>query len=315
MDLELKNATKKYDDDIVVNDLSLTIKTKTTFGLLGPNGAGKSTIIKILIGLTDLNSGEICFSNYSFKKDINIIKRLIGVVPQNRNLIFDQSVYENLYFQGMLYGVKSEKLKNRISYLIDYFNLTDKKKSLVSTLSGGNQQKVLILRALIHDPEFLIMDEPTVGLDPHSRRDIWKLIERLKTKYTILLATQYMDEADTLCDEVGILNNGGLIKQGTPTALKKSFSEREYGTIFEIKTNDISQNKQILDLVKQLSTDISLSFKESGDSIIIYASISYFTIIVQQILNYKIKMIHIHEATLEDVFIHLTGKKIMEVQL
>jgi ABC-2 type transport system ATP-binding protein len=316
MELKIKKVTKKYSKIVAVDNFSLTIRPKTTFGLLGPNGAGKSTIIKLLTGLTDLDQGNICFSNYSFKKELGKIKHLTGVVPQNRNLIFDQSIFDNLHFQGMLYGIESKELKNRIDYLLNYFNLTDKKQSLVGTLSGGNQQKVLISRALIHNPEFIIMDEPTVGLDPHSRRDLWKLIDGLKKEHTILLATQYMDEADILCDEIGIMNNGKLVRQGTPIDLKNSLNGSEYGTIFEIKTNDISQNKQILEMLKQLLlTNINLKFKENNDSIIIYTSISNLPMIAQQILNCKIKTIHIHEATLEDVFIHLTGKKIMEDQL
>lgn len=227
MSLQVNNLTKYYGALPALDHISLYIKPKQIFGLLGPNGAGKTTFIRILCQLAQPDLGEIVINNKSIQNSREI-KAIIGLVPQINNLHKELTVKENLVFHAQYYGMKKKEAAEKAEELLKTFDLEEKENKNINSLSGGMKQRVLIARALIQSPEILIMDEPTVGLDPIIRKELWKMIQELKEKYTVLLTTQYIEEAETLCDEVAILDQGKLIVQGSPDDLKKEVGEFSY---------------------------------------------------------------------------------------
>ncbi|WP_303868854.1 ABC transporter ATP-binding protein [Acetobacterium wieringae] len=215
--LEIKNLTKEYKNVTAVDYLDLTIKDGEFFGLLGPNGAGKTTTVRMISTITPKTSGEIVIDGESIDRNLTAIKAKIGVVPQQNNLENETSAWENLEVHGILYGINKEKRRKKIEELFEFTGLTDRKDDLVKTYSGGMKRKLMIARALLHEPEILLLDEPTVGLDASARRKMWDLLKRLKSNgLTVLLTTHYIEEAEVLCDRVGLINKGQLLKLDTP---------------------------------------------------------------------------------------------------
>ncbi|KAF5079074.1 Vitamin B12 import ATP-binding protein BtuD [anaerobic digester metagenome] len=215
--LEIKNLTKEYKNVTAVDHLDLTIKDGEFFGLLGPNGAGKTTTVRMISTITPKTSGEIVIDGESIDRNLTAIKAKIGVVPQQNNLENETSAWENLEVHGILYGINKEKRRKKIEELFEFTGLTERKDDLVKTYSGGMKRKLMIARALLHEPEILLLDEPTVGLDASARRKMWDLLKRLKSNgLTVLLTTHYIEEAEVLCDRVGLINKGQLLKLDTP---------------------------------------------------------------------------------------------------
>jgi len=212
------NLGKQYRDLVALEGLSLQIPPGEIFGLLGPNGAGKTTTIKILTTLARPSWGTARIHDFDVLRQPLQVKKLIGVCPQEINLDRELTAYENLWIYGRLH--RMTELKARIQELLDFGDLSGRADSLVRDFSGGMQRRLLILRALVSRPQVLFLDEPTVGLDPQVRRQLWNLIQELKLGgITIILTTHYIEEAEMLCDRVGILNRGRLIALDTPQAL------------------------------------------------------------------------------------------------
>ena len=219
-----KFPTKNKDGKILlktaVDNLNLNINSGEIFGLLGPNGAGKTTTIRILTMLTKPTSGNILYDNkdiFSYEQEI---KKYIGVVPQHINFDQDLTVWENMELHGRLHHMPTKQRHKRINELLEYVELQDRINDSVKKLSGGMKRRLLIVRALMHNPKILFLDEPTVALDPQVRRRIWDLIRRLpKDGVTVVLTTHYIEEAENLCNRVAILNKGKLIKLDTPNEL------------------------------------------------------------------------------------------------
>ncbi|SHK68769.1 ABC-2 type transport system ATP-binding protein [Desulforamulus aeronauticus DSM 10349] len=212
----LNEVTKKYQETLSVDKLSLHIANGEFFGLLGPNGAGKTTTIRMLTALTIPTAGNITINGQLVSRHNPSYKSQIGLVPQHINLEPELTVAENLYLHGILYGMKRSAIADKITELLEFADLTDKRQTLVNTLSGGMKRKVLIIRALMHSPQLLLLDEPTVGLDVFSRRRVWDLIKSLNTRgITILLTTHYLEEAEHLCSRIGLLKKGRLIMTGS----------------------------------------------------------------------------------------------------
>ena len=222
----LENVHKIYNDVTVVNDLSFSIQPGEMFGLLGPNGAGKSTTIRMLTTLTRPSKGKIKVAGYDVSEQSSQVKRQIGVVLQQVSVDADLSVWENMEFHGRLHHIPNPQRKQRIEQWLEYVQLTDRRNSLVKTLSGGMKRRLQIARALLHQPQILFLDEPTVGLDPQTRRRIWEIILDLnKQGMTMLLTTHYMEEVEYLCDRIGIMDGGQLISLGTLQELRKKHGE------------------------------------------------------------------------------------------
>ncbi|NET48553.1 MAG: ABC transporter ATP-binding protein [Merismopedia sp. SIO2A8] len=222
----LQNVHKVYSNIAVVNDLSLSINTGEIFGLLGPNGAGKSTTIRMLTTLTQPTQGDIVVAGYDVVRQASGVKRNIGVVLQQTSVDGDLTVWENMEFHGRMHHIPRSERKARISQWLDYVDLVDKQNDLVKTLSGGMKRRLQIARALLHQPQILFLDEPTVGLDPQTRRRLWEMIKGLNQQgMTILLTTHYMEEVEYLCDRIGIMDAGSLIEMGTLAELRQRHGE------------------------------------------------------------------------------------------
>ena len=230
----INSVSKIYNKVPVVDNLSLQIEQGEIFGLLGPNGAGKSTTIRMLITLAQPTQGDITVAGYGTISQPGMVKRSIGVVLQQTSVDGDLSVWENLEFHGRMHHIPNPERQKRIDYWLDYVELTVKRDDLVKTLSGGMKRRLQIARALLHEPEILFLDEPTVGLDPQTRRRLWEIIQDLNNKgMTILLTTHYMEEVEFLCDRcgngkpgrIGVMEAGKLIELGTLSDFRERYGQ------------------------------------------------------------------------------------------
>lgn len=213
--IEIKNLSKDFKEVKAVNSINLTIKEGELYGLLGVNGAGKTTTIKMLSGLLKPTSGDALILGYSIDKDIDKIKEFINVSQQETSIATNLSVKENLRFIGEIYGMPKDKLKNKLEEIIKQTGLESVLNRRAGKLSGGWQRRLSIAMGLITDPKILFLDEPTVGLDVLARRELWKLITKLKGQMTIILTTHYLEEAEALCDNLAIMVNGSVKATGT----------------------------------------------------------------------------------------------------
>ncbi len=222
--IEVIGLTKNYGSIKAVDNVSFEIYKGEVFGLLGPNGAGKTTIIKMLTTLSKPDSGRCLIDGFDVLRNSSEIKRRIGIVPQENNLDRELTAYENLLIYGMLHGVKD--LKKKIKEALEMVDLWDRKDSVVSGFSGGMQRRLLLSRALLTEPSVLFLDEPSIGLDPQIRRQMWDVIRKTRLKgRTVVITTHYIEEAEVLCDRVGILSKGRLIALNSPTDLKSTVGE------------------------------------------------------------------------------------------
>ncbi|NJP11164.1 MAG: ABC transporter ATP-binding protein [Leptolyngbyaceae cyanobacterium RU_5_1] len=219
--VSLHNVCKTYTKALVVNDLSFEIKAGEMFGLLGPNGAGKSTTIRMITTLTKPTQGHILVAGYDVVRNPLQVRQHIGVVLQQLSVDADLTVWENMEFHGRLHHIPRSKRQQDIDRWLEYVELADRRTDAAKTLSGGMKRRLQIARALLHEPEILFLDEPTVGLDPQTRRRLWEIIRDLNQQgVTILLTTHYMDEVEYLCDRIGIMDGGKLIELGTLEELR-----------------------------------------------------------------------------------------------
>lgn len=224
--VSLENVCKVYNQVPVVDHLSFTIQPGEMFGLLGPNGAGKSTTIRMLTTLTRPTDGEIEVAGYNVVQQGQQVKRKIGVVLQQTSVDVDLTVWENMEFHGRLHHIPNGVRQEKINQWLEYVELVDRRQDRVKTLSGGMKRRLQIARALLHEPEILFLDEPTVGLDPQTRRRLWEIIRGLNEQgMTMLLTTHYMEEVEYLCDRIGIMDGGHLIELGTLEELRQKHGE------------------------------------------------------------------------------------------
>jgi ABC-2 type transport system ATP-binding protein len=222
----LQNVHKVYNDVSVVDDLSLRIEPGEVFGLLGPNGAGKSTTIRMLTTLTRPTQGDIVVAGYDVVRQPFGVKQQIGVVLQQTSVDADLTVWENMEYHGRMHHIPASRRQSEIDRCLDYVDLLERKPDLAKTLSGGMKRRLQIARALLHQPQILFLDEPTVGLDPQTRRRLWEIIKRLNQQgMTILLTTHYMEEVEYLCNRIGILDGGKLIALGSFEELRQQHGE------------------------------------------------------------------------------------------
>lgn len=228
--IKINNLTKKYKEKLAVDNLNLEIKTGELFSLLGTNGAGKTTTIKMISTLILPTSGTININGLDIIKDREKIKRIINISPQETAIAPNLTVLENLYFMAGIYEIK--KAEEKINELIKLFKLEEVLNQKAKILSGGYQRKLSIAISLINDPVILFLDEPTLGLDVISRRELWHIIENLKGKITIILTTHYMEEAEILSDRIGIMNKGKLIELGTSKQLIKKTNAKNFEDAF-----------------------------------------------------------------------------------
>ena len=225
--IEIRSLSKNYGDFSALKDVSLSIEKGTIFGLLGPNGAGKSTLIKVLSCQSRPSSGNAYISGLDVVSDKRDVLSIIGIVPQENSFYDELTINENLLYFGSLYGIQVIEIKKRSHKILKMLQLEDKSKSRASTLSGGMKTRLNIACALMHKPEVLILDEPSVGLDPVSRKALWDTIREVHEEgTTILITTHYMEEADILCDRLLIMNRGRIVIEGEPGELKNTAGEK-----------------------------------------------------------------------------------------
>jgi len=309
--IRIDHLTKIFKNQrtvIAVDDVTFDVKRGEIFGLLGPNGAGKSTIIRMLTTLLRPTSGTACVDTYDISNNPEKIRSIIGVCPQNSTLDVELTAYDNLEFYGKLVNVPDDALESRIWQLLEMTELADRAHMKVQTFSGGMRRKLEIVRAFIHHPLILFLDEPTIGLDPESRREVWQQISKLnEEKTTIILTTHYMDEAEKLCQRIAFVDKGRLIALDILDNLKRLIPE---GDLIEIGFERI--NEEVLSAIRENSLINSVDVK--GQKLIISAKngSKVLPAIVAIFENFSLPMISIsiHTPSLEDVFIHLTGKKL-----
>lgn len=214
--LEVRDLTKKYGDKEALSQVSFQVKEGSCFGLLGPNGAGKSTTMKIITGVTEEGSGTVRVLGLEHRKEAAAIRKQVGYVPQELTLYELLSAYDNLAFFGEMYGVRGTELKRRIGEVLEHVGLSDRAKDPVKSFSGGMKRRINIAAALLHRPKLVILDEPTVGIDPQSRNHIFEMIRQLKQEgVTVIYSTHYMEEVEALCDDIAIIDHGKVIAQGS----------------------------------------------------------------------------------------------------
>lgn len=235
MSIEVKNLTKIYGSQIAVNNISFSLKKGEILGFLGPNGAGKSTTMKILVGFINANSGEAFLNELPISVDSLDTKKLVGYLPEHNPLYLEMYVKEYLAFVGEMYGLKGELLREKVDKVIEMVGLSPEKSKKIEQLSKGYRQRVGLAQALIHDPEVLILDEPTTGLDPNQLVEIRKLIKEVGKNKTIILSTHIMQEVEAICDRVIIINKGNLVADDTLENLKSGGATLEQ--VFRKLTN------------------------------------------------------------------------------
>ena len=302
----VENLVKKFGDFEAVKGVSFSVKKGEVFAFLGPNGAGKTTTIHMLTTLLKPTSGKAWVAGHDVLKEPREVRRKIGIVFQDQSLDRELTAYENMYIHGKIYGYGGEKLKKRILELLEFVELLEFKDKPVKTFSGGMARRLEIARSLIHEPEVLFLDEPTIGLDPHTRAHIWEYISKMKKEHnmTIFLTTHYMDEAEQLADRVAIIDHGKIIALGTPTELKRMVGKE----IIYVRFSEAVEclEGEFIESCKKLPDGrLELNVEDSGRAIP-----KIFELAQQKGL--KIEEITYHKPTLNDVFLHLTGRELRE---
>ncbi|MEN6331906.1 MAG: ABC transporter ATP-binding protein [Smithella sp.] len=295
------NLKKSFGDFIAVREISFTVEKGRCFGLLGPNGAGKTSTIKMIYGASPVTDGELSVFGLDIKTQARAIKARIGVCQQENTLDPDLNVLQNFEIFASYFNIDKKTAQARALELLHFFALEQRRNARVSELSGGMVRRLIIARALINQPELLILDEPTIGLDPQSRHQVWDKLEALKAQgLTILLTTHYMDEASRLCDELVIMDNGSILAQGSPQSLISEYTGHH---IIEV-------NEPGSDLLKYIQ-EKEVWQENLGHRLIIYAAEEHdlYRDICKRFTNKDCVM---RSASLEDVFLILTGRELRE---
>jgi len=310
--LEVHDLGKKYGDFTAVKRISFDIKEGEIFSLLGPNGAGKTTTISMLSTLYTPTSGDAIIDGHSITKNPMAVKQVIGIVPQEIALYEDLTARENLIFWGEMYGLSGKPLSNRVDEVLEQIGLTDKAKNRVKTYSGGMKRRVNIGVGLLHKPRLLFMDEPTVGIDPQSRRAILDTVQDLnKHGMTVLYTTHYMEEAEELSDRVGIIDHGELIAIGTQKELTQQVGETET-LILHLGDNDDSES--LAKSLTGLKDVLQANANDHDVSVVAHEAEAVLASVVTKAneRNIRIRSIDIREPNLEAVFLHLTGRALRD---
>ena len=301
--IDIKGLTKSYGELKALNGVNISIKKGEFFGLLGPNGAGKTTTINILTGLVFKESGSTKVFGKDTIKDFRYTRSKIGIAAQEFSVDWFFPIEKLLFFQAGYYGIKPKDAKPLVDSLLNRLGLSSKRNSRLRQLSGGMKRRFQIAKALVHDPEILILDEPTAGVDVELRRDLWKYLQDLHSRgKTILLTTHYIEEAELLCENVAIIDNGKILKMGAPKELTRELGEAGITVVLE---NLNGLNKKDLENYKYTSDKNRLHFSVKDPD-------EELPKIIRILSNagLHIQKIESNKSSLEDVFLNLTGKGI-----
>lgn len=310
--VEVTHLKKNYGDNQAVKDVSFAIEEGELFSLLGPNGAGKTTTISMLSCLLEPSAGDASIAGHSIRQQPMEVKRVIGVVPQEIALYEDLSAHENLMFWGHMAGMSGAMLKRRVDEVLAQIGMRDKAKQRVKTYSGGMKRRVNIGVGLLHRPRILFMDEPTVGIDPQSRRNILDSVKELNRQgMTVLYTTHYMEEAEELSHRVGIIDNGQLIALGTQAELTKMIGQQDTLRLHLAEGTDV---EALAAALRTLPDVLQVSTRDSEVILLVpEAEIAISPVIVKaDQLQVKIRSVDMQEPNLEAVFLHLTGRALRD---
>ncbi|MEW6410686.1 MAG: ATP-binding cassette domain-containing protein [Nitrospirota bacterium] len=309
--IEVLETTKKFGELIAVDNVSFKVTEGEFFGFLGPNGAGKTTLIRMLTTLLKPTSGKAVVAGYDVMKEPEAVRHEIGVVPQTMTSDLDLTGYENMDIYGRFYRIPKKIRHERISYLLELVGLSSRANDLVATYSGGMRRRLEIARVMVHRPKILFLDEPTLGLDPQSRRVAWELIERFREgdSLSVFLTTHYMEEAETLCDRVAIIDKGKIIALGSPEELKTQIPGND---IISIITSEVTD--ELNERVKNLPFVHKINAEETTLRVYVDNGAQNLPTLIEEVKSLGIEVVSasIHQQTLEDVFIHYTGRAIRE---
>lgn len=301
--IETLGLTKRYGDLLAVDNLDLRIDEGEIFGLLGPNGAGKTTTLSMLATLLKPTSGTARVSGFDVIRQPAEVRRSIGIVFQDPSSDDILTGWENLYLHALMFGVPKNERRDQIERVLKLVDLHDRANDIVKKYSGGMRRRLELARGLLHEPRILLLDEPTLGLDPQTREHIWEYIENIVEveKVTVIITTHYMDEADRLCDRVAIIDHGSIAALDTPAALKSKVG----GEIIKLRAHS-PKIEQLKDL------DYVVSIDQSGSTLLL--TVTDASAHLQEILRRvgEVDFVEVRSATLNDVFLHYTGREIRE---
>jgi len=303
--VQIKGLKKSYNNTPALKGVDIEISKGEFFGLLGPNGAGKTTTINILTGLVFKDAGTCLVFEKDIVKDYRYTRSKIGIAAQELSVDWFFTIEKLLYFQAGYYGISTKKANTKVNELLERLGLDKKRDSRLRQLSGGMKRRFQIAKALVHDPDILILDEPTAGVDVELRHDLWKYLKELHKKgKTILLTTHYIEEAELLCDNVAIIDEGTILKEGSPKQLTKELGKSGV----TVQTGKAIQN------IENLLTDLTYTIEDSRLHFSVKDAEKAIPNIIQKLskINIPIHSITTETSSLEDVFLDLTGKSINE---
>lgn len=309
--LEIRDLRKTFGKFTAVDGLSLTIQQGEIFGLLGPNGSGKTTTINMISGLNKPTDGEIKVLGYDVRRDIRQIRRILGAVPQETALYEELSAWTNLSFHADLFGVPRKEKKERITNVLKLVQLLDRKDSRVGTFSGGMKRRLALGRALLHEPQLVYLDEPTLGVDVQARRAIWDYILNLREQgKTVLITTNYLEEAQTLCDRLAIIDHGKLVALDTPQQLKQLHGAQVVDLEIIGPCEQVAQIRSLTGVKDVVVTDVPDGYRLR----VITEGVSH---LVPQIINLASKEatlrdISVRDPNLDEIFLRLTGASLRD---
>ena len=301
--IEAHGLTKRFGDFTAVDGIDFAVERGETFGFLGPNGAGKTSTMRMISAVSPVTAGTLRVLGHDPGEDGAEIKSRMGVVPQQDTLDFELTVYENILVYGRYFGIPKDVIKSRAEELLDFVQLNERRESKVEPLSGGMKRRLTIARALVNDPELLLLDEPTTGLDPQARHVLWDRLYRLKQQgVTQVLTTHYMDEAEQLCDRLVVMDQAKIVAEGSPRELIAQYVQRE---VVELRFPDGTPPNGNLEGIgdrQEVLADRVLIGTDDGDALA--HSVHELGVPIESVL--------VRRSTLEDVFLTLTGRTLVD---
>jgi len=300
--IEAHDLTKRYGEFVAVDGIDFSVERGETFGFLGPNGAGKSSTMRMIGAVSPASGGTLRVLGRDPERDGPEIRSRLGVVPQDDNLDLELDVGENLHVYGRFFGLPRDEIRRRTDELLEFVHLADRRESRVDSLSGGMKRRLTIARALINEPELMLLDEPTTGLDPQARHALWDRLYRLKQRgVTLVLTTHYMDEAEQLCDRLVVMDRAKIVAEGSPRELIDRYVERE---VVELRFGDRNGGPSLDELADHVEVlqDRVVIGTDDGDAVVdeVHArGLAPETVLVRR-------------STLEDVFLRLTGRSLID---
>ena len=300
--IEAHDLTKRYGEFVAVDGIDFSVERGETFGFLGPNGAGKSSTMRMIGAVSPASGGTLRVLGRDPDRDGPEIRSRLGVVPQDDNLDLELDVGENLHVYGRFFGLPRDEIRRRTDELLEFVHLADRRESRVDSLSGGMKRRLTIARALINEPELMLLDEPTTGLDPQARHALWDRLYRLKQRgVTLVLTTHYMDEAEQLCDRLVVMDRAKIVAEGSPRELIERYVERE---VVELRLGDRNGGPSLDGLADHIEVlqDRVVIGTDDGDAVVdeVHAR------------GLEPETVLVRRSTLEDVFLRLTGRSLID---